>query len=313
MQKLNVTEPNLRRLLLVSLLLCGILFCTVFYLRNDLDESDRKSTAVQEVLPKPSERLVVSPPDVAASNTGWVGSVARVASVSGSPGTLLEWRSLNIRSATLQDLLNAGLSTANGEEAATAVHLAALCGGLSSAPANLAEVSMRRGARVNFEAVTKAIERDHERLSKFCAGADVDGYLDRMAARALSVGPLLKQMYKTGDKQQSQEYLEAMVQVLSDPSKYSLAFDTWLGKNIGYAAGKDLTAEQLAFVHDGVYRRFVGKAFDGDLRALERCRVWFHCDGIYSLSDKEFLQAEASVNRVEMQIRERKWGSLISR
>lgn len=225
---------------------------------------------------------------------------------------VLNWSRINSK-IDLRRALEAGLLTTDGEDAAVAIHLAALCVGADQQSASAEEIAAKRGSALNPIEISAATRHAHRAIVDLCQGVEWAMYSDRIKSRNLVIGPLLRQMVRPASGQRSQEYNQAAMQVLSNPERFSLAFDFWLDRNVASLAPVDFTTEQLAYAKEMLFKRFLPGAVENSLRDIERCRYAYYCGSQYGISDRERSQADAFVAAVEINIRQQRWSNLLSK
>ena len=156
-----------------------------------------------------------------------------------------------------------------------------------------------------------------QKLQSYCSSADNSTTLidDLKRDGITATGPVAKAIIRGERNGNAQEFYQASTVVLSNPTRFSAAFDTWLEHYLSpeLQSKAGLSDAQSIAVQDMLYSALTGpegEAF-GEIRRQERCGLFGSCPSNTALSDSEFGTAQRVALQIEKQIRQQQWTVLV--
>jgi hypothetical protein len=115
------------------------------------------------------------------------------------------------------------------------------------------------------------------------------------------------------DGQPSQEYWQAVTQVLSNPSLFPVQFDTWLNRDLQQQliGTYGLSIAQAVYVQDELYSSLVGAHENQTLRSTWRCALTAVCTNDTQPTDADVGKARLVVAQLKNAIQKQRWDVLL--
>lgn len=218
--------------------------------------------------------------------------------------------SLNMR---LSEVFAAAKRELDSDDRAVAVHLSSQCIALQAIPLSREAVAYRISSDAAVQRTFDAAMVSRRILSDYCAEGGYVEFLESAKATRFATGKLYRQMTAVRQRDQSgNEYLQAVVQVLSNPQKYQLHFDMWLENRLPILlrAQSGFSDAQIWIIQNELAGRFIGGAAGMELRDVLRCAVQYICKSAVVLTDTEKSAALNTAAELEMRIRTQRWNAL---
>lgn len=221
---------------------------------------------------------------------------------------------------TLQSIFDeALLPSTKPEDRALAVHLSTNCLMYDQFPApSLQSVSDLTGQSGDLARLTLTrAEQARATVHRFCAGGNATALVDQLVSKGLRpFGPIHKSLISWRGGQRSQEYWQAVTQVLANPNLFPVQFNTWLNKDLEQqlTSTYGLSLGQAIYVQDELYASLVGADENQTLRLTWRCALTAVCtQGVRPTADPELEKANVVAAQLKDAIQKQRWDLLIPR
>jgi hypothetical protein len=199
---------------------------------------------------------------------------------------------------------------------AKAVYFSLSCLTIQSLPErSLDDLKMMTGADPETaNSVLRESRQAQNRLSDVC-GPWINGRLiDRLKqAKLPALGPIGKSLMLRISDNRSQEYTQAVTQLLSNPDIHQIQFDYWLSRDLNdqLINGYKLNASQAILVQDFLYESLATTNGNNDYRIDLRCAMKGICSSNLIVTHQEALKVQEIALQIRNAIQQQRWDILI--
>jgi hypothetical protein len=213
-------------------------------------------------------------------------------------------------------LLSDAIHARDPDSREIAVRFSLMCVSLQALP----QPSLEGAKELNPSSPTVLLAEQmaaRQKLQSYCASAPNSTTLidDLHRAGIAATGPVAKAIIRGDRNGNAQEFYQASTMVLSNPSQFSAAFDTWLEHYLSpeLQSRYGLSEAQSVAVQDMLYSTLTGSDGEsfGEIRRQERCGLFGSCPSNTALSDSDFVTAQRVALQIQRQVQQQQWTALI--
>ena len=225
------------------------------------------------------------------------------------------WATAHLGATPLQKVIDDALVSRDPEGRARALRYTDACVSIQ-ASSRITEEDLKKSttaSSVDLQALIREQKIARAQLTDFCATGRASSLVDELKNRHLPMmGPVEKAIVLEKSGPHTQEYFQAVTEVLASPNTYPVQFDIWMKKDLSSQLEQrfDMNESQSLFIQDQIYKDFVADDFHG-VRLLERCAIYAACPSNNIITDAERIKAQQIVDQLEVLIKQQQWNQLI--